>query len=157
MNKDLFNVIYKMNFKMYDSKTPSPLDANSVHNCLSIQAFFNSMQTDRAKLVFANNAQIEQIKKVAEEAGREVHINTEDLAIIRNLSSKHALIVTDEDLIRGVDYRCSKGLDLLLCTEPSSNRMLIQALGRVTRCDDPGTRYRLAEDKPVSPETMSKV
>ena len=33
-----------------------------------------------------------------------VHVNCTDLAGFRHLTSKDCLIVTDEDLMRGVDY-----------------------------------------------------
>ena len=51
------------------------------------------------------------------------------------------LIVTDELLMRGVDYRCKIGIDLYLATTASNERALVQCLGHVARGRDTGDRY----------------
>ena len=43
--------------------------------------------------------------------------------------------------MRGVDYRCTDGIDLFIDATSSNERAYLQALGRVGRCDDPYSRY----------------
>ena len=70
-----------------------------------------------------------------------MHVNTRDLEKIQRLTSYDFLIVTEEILMRGVDYRCSNGIDIFIDTPLSNERAYIQALGRVGRCDDECKRY----------------
>ena len=49
--------------------------------------------------------------------------------------------MTDELLMRGVDYRCEAGIDLFIDTPASNERAYLQALGRVGRYNDVCTRY----------------
>ena len=44
------------------------------------------------------------VKEVAESKGFNVHIDCEDLAVIRGMQNV-CLIISEEELMRGVDYR----------------------------------------------------
>ena len=63
------------------------------------------------------------------------------------------LIVTDEKLMRGVDYRLRKqgsepesdGIDLLICASFSNKRAYIQGLARVGRYNEPCSRFKLID------------
>ena len=60
------------------------------------------------------------------------------------------LIVTDEELMRGIDYRLKKtegskndGIDLLIMRSFSTKRAVEQGLSRVGRYNEPCKRYKL--------------
>ena len=60
------------------------------------------------------------------------------------------LIVTGEELMRGIDYRLKKtvgsmedGIDLLIMRSFSSQRAVEQGLSRVGRYNEPCRRYKL--------------
>ncbi len=52
-------------------------------------------------------------------------VNCEQLKVIRNLDKDNVLVVTKEELMRGVDYRCTTGIDLLIAKEMSSDRAFL--------------------------------
>ena len=70
-----------------------------------IATFFEDSRSD-SKLVWCNdNLQtINMIRKAAEARGLKVEIDCEDLTLIRDMEGR-CLIVTEEELMRGVDYR----------------------------------------------------
>ena len=54
------------------------------------------------------------------------------------------LIITDLQLMRGVDYRNKgKGIDLLLARDFPTTRSYVQGLGRVGRYSEPCDRFQL--------------
>ena len=57
---------------------------------------------------------IDEIKKQATAAKYNWYHNSEDLSIIRHLTSKELLIITDPLLARGTDYLAEKGSCLLI-------------------------------------------
>ena len=88
--------------------------------------------------------------RYAEEHGFKVMFNCTDLGRIRSMRG-WCLIVTDEYLMRGVDYRLKEtqvfdgkdGIDLLVACSFSNERAYQQGLARVGRYNEPCTRYRL--------------
>ena len=87
--------------------------------------------------------------KAADAKGLDPVIDCEDLSVIRALERK-CLIVTDEELMRGIDYRLKKtegskddGIDLLVMRSFSSKRAVEQGLSRVGRYNEPCRRYKL--------------
>lgn len=68
--------------------------------------------------------------------------NVDNVMRLRVLTSKDVLIVTDEALMRGFDYRCNEsGIALYIGRHLSTERARIQAFGRVGRYDEPCQRY----------------
>lgn len=65
----------------------------------------------------------------------------EKLANILSLGRAPILVVTDPDLMRGFDYRCSKGIHLYMLRQVKCHRDWIQALMRVGRNNDPCERF----------------
>ena len=45
--------------------------------------------------------------------------------------------------MRGCDYRCKTGIDLLIATPLSHERAYLQAIGRVGRYTDQGSRFKI--------------
>ena len=102
---------------------------------------FLQMNPLRAKLVFTTEEGKSGIEELTKDKGLTPLCNTEELEKIQKLTSKDALIVTKEILMRGVDYRCETGIDLFMDASVSNERAYLQALGRVGRHDDPYARY----------------
>lgn len=87
-------------------------------------------------------------------------MNCTDLQKIKSLTGDDILIVHDELLMRGVDYRCKTGIDLYLNKTAANDRSYIQCLGRVARGSDVGDRYyredmELYRDRNWEEETFS--
>ena len=79
--------------------------------------------------------------------------NEKDSSVLANLDAKpgYLLIITDEVLMRGFDYRApTNGIELLLARDFACERHLVQALGRVGRHYDPCRRFRLTGLTPVN-------
>ena len=74
-------------------------------------------------------------------------MNETDPVKLRNLKGNDLLLVDDILLMRGLDYRCKTGIDLLLAKPIPKLRERHQALGRVGRCTDRGNRYELPPKK----------
>ncbi len=85
------------------------------------------------------------MRSAAVQANHVVWLNEEDTRKLRSLGDfkNLVLIITKPYLMRGFDYRCSHGIELLLCRSFDHERALAQALGRVGRYNDYGKRYRL--------------
>ena len=116
----------------------------------SIQDFFIENQLRKGCLVFADDTNLECVQQEAKKKFGIVKTNCEDITQIRAMDDC-CLIVTDEKLMRGVDYRLkekgsdpiSDGIDLLI-TAPFSNKMAhLQGLARVGRYNAPCSRFRL--------------
>ena len=132
------NFGYKVQPKSYDSEVPN------------LESFFEDSHS-ASKLVYRNddNEVINAVAKAAKAKGFDVEINCNDLAIIRAMEGK-CLIVTGEELMRGIDYRLKKttgsmedGIDLLIMRSFSSKRAVEQGLSRVGRYNEPCRRYKL--------------
>ena len=126
------------NFTVVDTRIKGTLTGNEARPCT-----FNDFIKDksfRPKLVFTDDKSMETYKEYGSTHGWHVNVNTEDLDLIRNLTTRRLLIVTKEILMRGVDYRSTKGIDLFIDVPLSSRNSFIQALGRVGRCADECTR-----------------
>lgn len=51
------------------------------------------------------------------------------------------MVVTDPELMRGFDYRCKSGIDLLICRPFDHDRAYEQGIGRVGRYDEPSKLF----------------
>ena len=103
-------------------------------------------------------------EKKATEAGFEVLRKCENLSHIRNMRGR-CLIVTDEYLMRGIDYRLKEtkafdekdGIDLLVACPFSNERAYQQGLARVGRYNEPCTRYKLREATRIDEQSVLKL
>ena len=91
------------------------------------EAFFKC-STRGAKLVYCLEEDVEEVRELAVEQGPTTKVNCTDLGHIRDMKNK-CLIVSDEELLRGVDYRLKEeggsehdGIDLLVAYSFSNNR-----------------------------------
>lgn len=72
-----------------------------------------------------------------------VHTNVEDAKKLKTLGPSTCIIQTQADSMRGVDYRSTDGISLLIAKPLQSKRAYEQALGRVGRYDEKCKRYLL--------------
>ena len=114
-----------------------------------IEQFFAAAERG-AKLVFCSAGKVLQVTQQARDKKFEVFIDCRDLTRIRDMHG-YCLIVTDESLMRGVDYRLKEevlhdatdGIDLLVACSFSNSRAYKQGQARVGRYNEPCTRYIL--------------
>ena len=80
-------------------------------------------------------------------------INCKEIKTLRALTKRQLLIISDLELVRGVDYRSGDGLgiDLLIAHSLPTTRELKQLLGRVGRYGEPCSRYHVNS---LSKETL---
>lgn len=67
-----------------------------------------------------------------------------DLKRLKQLTKDDVLLITENELTRGVDYRAAKdvkGISLLVMSESCNMRAYIQLLGRVGRFNEPCKRF----------------
>ena len=87
------------------------------------------------------NAQRKSVFETYSESGWHIYTSLKEVPDYKSLTGKKLLIFTDELLMRGIDFRAHKGIDLYLDVPLSNERAYIQALGRVGRHDDDCERY----------------
>ena len=105
------------------------------------------MYPNFAKLIYISAAEIEDF---LEDFGTDATIpyNCEDLEKLRSLTKDSVVIVTKQELMRGVDYRIAEearkdtdGISLLIHNTFDSKRSYIQGLGRVGRYNEKCHRF----------------
>ena len=126
-------------WKVIDPKIKNTVDPAHVETC-SFEEFLTK-HPDRAKLIFISNEEVNSYQEQAKQHGLDCIVNCSDLEIIRKLAKHHCLVVTDELLMRGVDYRSKQGIDLFIGRTAMNERSYLQCLGRVARCTDVGDRF----------------
>lgn len=137
--------------KTFDSKIQQSYTSHSYDPIDSFEDFFDT--TKRAKLIYTSETQVEKITHLAKKNGYErILQNCKNLEIIANIRPTDCLIITSNSflLLRGVDYRCRTGADLLIAESLPSERSLVQALGRVGRANDDCERYLLKSIEPIN-------
>ena len=103
------------------------------------------------RLVYCTDEQINDVKQLAVDP-EAVIVNSTDSDLLESLDDMKdvVLIVTDQQLMRGVDYRApKKGIHLLIMRSFEHTRAAMQGLGRVGRANDRCRRYLLADVKLV--------
>ena len=90
-----------------------------------------------AKLVFAAEADLFPAELVTE-------IDCRVLERLKVLGKDDVFLITDHELIRGIDYRSApgtKGISLLVMSSVGNQRAYLQLLGRVGRFKEPCQRF----------------
>jgi len=141
-------------FHTVDPKISNTVNEHGVEECELVEFF--QKHPGRAKLIFAKEEAADVYKELAKEHDLTYIENCQDLEIIRNLTGKDMLVVTEEILMRGVDYRAQHGIDLLIATTTSTKRSFLQCLGRVGRGTDEAGRYILKNTAKFRPEFQDK-
>ena len=137
------DVLDAYNFQVLDSKiTSSRLDVKCLQP-LSVNSFITKSFGDKARLMFVDDADIPSLEYSlnVENPGITVYRNHATLADLRQLTPNHVCLVSEVRLMRGFDYRCKEGINLLIAKQVDSQRTLIQALSRVGRYGEVCSRY----------------
>ena len=122
-------------------------------NVESYENFFR-LTTGVAKLVYCDVDQLEAVTAKAKFTQPDAIIkeNVKDKSGLHENDARSVIIVTEERLMRGFDYRCTEGIALLMARGFSHERALMQGMGRVGRMDDLCERYKLASVETLCPE-----
>ena len=132
---------------MLESQIPASFHVDDGHVQSISMARFLDAKLGRGKLIYVDEQQVKTLAKQAIDKGLKVKINTDDMRIIRAVGTQ-CLIVSKEEYMRGVDYRSSYGIDLMLAKQLSNKRAYEQALGRVGRYGEPCSRYMVSGLEP---------
>ena len=115
------------------------------------------MSKCESKLIFCEEEDVEEVTDLLPDGLHLMHNIAEDeIGLVRSL--KHiCVVITDEELMRGIDYRFSTevpqsetdGIDLLVARSFSSHRAYDQGRARVGRYREPCKRFILSCVEPV--------
>ena len=111
-----------------------------------------------AKLVYCRDEEVEKVKEAAKKVQPKADIKTNVVGKsgLHSNTVESVMIVTDKRLMRGFDYRCEKGIAMVLASSFDHERALLQAMGRVGRMNDKFKRYKLASAEALYPENGNK-
>ena len=132
-------MLKSMRFLVFDSNIRGTLRASDCSLMTDLQVFLEDNDPPRAKLIFTDHSKVKEVRSKAQ--GSVFEENPEDKDFIENLTPNHVVIVTNERNMRGYNYRCPEGINLLIDKTFSNERAFIQGLGRVGRHDEDCKRF----------------
>ncbi len=88
---------------MLDSGIEGDINQEDLESVSNFSDFFAKELRQRALLIWCKKEDVDELTAL-EKAIFTVKLDCRDMTVIRHLTSKDCLIVTDEDLMRGVDY-----------------------------------------------------
>ena len=133
-----------LKINIHDSKIPANFNVDQVLERISDVAFFDRERLEHARLIWCTEEKHAHFRKLAEEWGYDVLYNHRNIEDLRNLTHQYCMIVTDIELMRGVDYHTPEfesGIDLLIARDFPNTRAYTQGLGRVGRYGEACTRW----------------
>ena len=118
------NLLENYRFKFFDSLLDvTPLDVNRIE-ATNIKKFFDATYDDMARLIYVDAKQVKDIEDQAKQRDKLVRIKVSSLEELRTLEPNHVLIVTEKRLMRGFDYKCEAGIQMLLAKQADSAKSL---------------------------------
>ena len=126
--------------KSIDSLIPSLINEDIEVESTTLNDFLLK-DTCMAKLIYCDETMVNDIEAIVGE--NVILLNEDDPARYRNLTATSVAVVTSEEMMRGIDYKCSTGISLLIAKTLSNPRIYLQCLGRVGRWTDACKRYIL--------------
>ena len=126
------------------SKYRKPPELNPNLDTCQIDVFLNMYRGKHALFVYTakEHAFYDKVHQFAEKNQMDLIENQFSLDVLRNLTKKHLVLVTDTLLLRSFDYRCKHGIALLIAGKFESARAMYQCAGRVNRyTDEVAPRY----------------
>ena len=98
-----------------------------------------------AKLVYCDGEMAAEVEKIALTSVTGANIKNNPILTkdLRGNNQESVIIVTQQRLMRGFDYRSDDGIALLICKQLENKRAFLQAMGRVGRMGDEAQWYRL--------------
>ena len=114
----------QLKFIVHDSKITPSFDADMPLDNLDVEDFLDRLRSNRARLIWCMDSQVQELHVRAVKMDYTVLVNHRVISDLRNLREDHCLLVTQLDLMRGVDYHAPGGLgiDLLIATDFPSTR-----------------------------------
>ena len=112
-----------MRFEEHDSLIHGPENSLVVSNT-DVTAFFNYERSRLPRLVFINGEEdnFANMKKLVSNMGAKLNLNISMIEEIRNLRDGETYFVTEELLMRGIDYHSASGEGIeLLIASPLAN------------------------------------
>ena len=107
-------------FECIDSKIDGFIDENTATDAVSVDQFMEN-SVGFAKLIFATDSDLFPSEHVTK-------TNCRDLALLKVLTQKDVLLITECELTRGVDYRVAegtKGISLLVMSKSANLRAYV--------------------------------
>ena len=129
---------------IHDSKIPANFDVEQVLQRISDVKFIDRERLEHARLIWCTEDKQAHFRKLAEDWGYDVLHNHRNIADLRELTQQYCLIITDIELMRGVDYHTPEfksGIDLLIARDFPNTRAYTQGLGRVGRYGEACNRW----------------
>ena len=145
-------------FHCMDSKIPGFIDPNQQLQKVTVDQFI-AKSVSSAKLVYVPDEAIDSYRKAA--AAKITSVNCRELAQLKRLTRNDYLVVTDAELMRGVDYRVApgtQGISLLIMGAFASTRAYVQGLGRVGRYNEKCQRFLWSElGSPIDKDSQTEI
>lgn len=141
--------------KIIDSKIESRITTRHVQpvSCVAEFVQMHAKYCNPGFIFYVSRGKmLEEVKQVLISCGIcDIEENCHDIEVHKDLAGR-ALIVTPDFvyLMRGINYRTTTSIHLLICTSLPTEREYQQALGRVGRFTDSGTRSILKGVSEVS-------
>ena len=113
-------------FNIYDSHMQSSKCDSSPAELCSLDKFLSSKFDHMARLIFCDESTFEAMDKAASDNStiEEIFTNCDELKILQRIEPGQLLLVSEQYLMRGFDFRCPMGLALLVCKQFDSERSL---------------------------------
>ena len=144
--------------KIFDCKMPPLTDLEG-----SVELFDSAEEWYVAKgngksglLVYCNMLDVLDHRVLAKRQGyKDIYVDPNDTAKMTNITGSVVIITdTHPEVMRGTDTRTKTSLHLLLCSSLPNSRAYTQALGRVGRGGDKGSRSRLRNVSSVDADAV---
>ena len=125
-----------------------------------MEDWYNAKAIGKAGLlVYCKWSQVRTHERLAAEVGyKNWFLNPKDASVLKDISST-LVIITDDfpEVMRGTDTRSSSSLHLLIAASLPNERAYVQALGRIGRGGDKGTRSRLVSTPTTDASKMTRL
>ena len=130
----------KHEFALLKSGIPDTTEEKSPE-AITMEEFFSGTG-NRAKIVYCKKGTEDDVVECAN-FNLDIQINCKTIKTLRALKEQQLFIITELELVRGVDYRSvdGGGINLLIAHSLPTTRELKQLLGRVGRYGEPCSRY----------------
>ena len=114
-----------LKINIHDSKIPANFNVDQELESTNDENFLDCERIDHARLIWCTEDKLAYFSKLAEDWGYTVWQNCKNIADLRSMTQQHCMIVTDIELMRGVDYHTPEfksGIDLLVARDFPNTR-----------------------------------
>ena len=136
-------MLSKLGFEfIYSNVEPMTQEPLPVHD---FRQYFN-LSLGMARIIYCDHSQLEEVRQLASECSPGIvqKLNPTTREDLHDNDETSLIIVTEERLMRGFDYRAYyTGFALLIAKELDCYRSYLQALGRAGRIGEPAKKFKL--------------